>query len=191
MTKLILASQSPRRKELLAKLIADFDVQSADVDESELKNEKPFDYCKRVARSKALKIHEQNPEACVIAADTPVVVGRRILQSAFTREQAEEMISLQSGRRVYIPTAVCVITPEGKVLEDMSKSWVKFKPLTPAEVKKHLDTQENWHGVSGAFRIQDSAVEAMMTNVHGSMSGIIGLPLYETAKLLRRCEIDV
>ncbi|MDD9911507.1 MAG: Maf family protein [Alphaproteobacteria bacterium] len=191
MTRLILASQSPRRKDLLAKLGVAFEVQSADVDESSVKGETPLAYCRRVAKAKAEKIHQQNPDAIVIAADTPVVAGRRILQSAHTREEAEEMMRIQSGRKVQVPTAVCVITPDGKILEDMAKSWVKFKPLTKPEIERHLADKDNWYGVSGAFKIQDSTVETMIKQVQGSVTGIVGLPLYQTAKLLRRAGLDV
>ncbi len=188
---LILASQSFARKELLSELVEEFIVQPADVDESTIRGEKPFDYCKRVTRAKAMKIHELNPDATVIAADTPVIVGRRIIQSAFTREQAEEMLALQSGRRVYIPTAVCVITSDGEVFEDMSKSWVKFKPLTKSEKDWYLSNKDNWYGASGAIKIKHSSIEALMTQVNGSISGIVGLPLYQTAKLLRRAGVEV
>lgn len=183
---LILASGSPRRKELLAKLDYTFSVQSADIDETAHKGEKPFDYCKRMAREKAQKIATENPNAYVLGADTPVIAGRRILQNPVDIEDARRMLQLQSSRRVYIPTAICLITPEGKALEDMSKSWIKFKPFMPADIKKHVADDTNWCGISGGFKIQDSTIEQLITCTHGSVSGIVGLPLYETRKLLLR-----
>ena len=195
--KLILASGSPRRKELLARLGfmegEDFIIRSADIDETEKKGEKPYAYCKRMAREKAQKVWEETredfPNTCVLGADTPVFAGRKILQNPVDVEDAREMLRTQSGRRVYIATAVCLITPEGKAVEELSKSWVKFKPFTPAEIENHLKNEENWRGASGAFKIQTSAIEQYITCTHGSMTGIIGLPLYETRKILSRANL--
>ncbi|MFZ2619975.1 MAG: Maf family nucleotide pyrophosphatase [Alphaproteobacteria bacterium] len=187
--QLILASQSPRRKELLGRLVAAFEVMPADVDETELKGEKPLDYCQRVAKAKAMKIHAEQPQATVLAADTPVIVGRRILQTAHTLEQAREMLGHMSGRRIYVPTAMCVITPEGKVFEDVAVSWLKLKKLTAAEMNKHVADPQNWEGASGAFKIQTSGFEQYVIQLHGHLSGIMGLSLYHTAKLLRRADV--
>lgn len=184
--RLILASQSPRRRELLGKLGVEFEVCPADIDETPYLREKPYDYCKRIARSKAEKLAALNPDAYVLAADTPVLLGRKILQTPADETEARAMFTELSGRRVYVGTAVCLITPEGKILEDISKSWLKFKPFTKAEIDAHIEDENNWRGVSGAFKIQGSAVECLVTQLHGSVSGIIGLPLYETRKLLKR-----
>lgn len=189
MSSIILASQSPWRKQLLASLGVTFTTQPADVDESTRRGEKPLDYVKRIARAKAEKIKALNPKAIVIAADTPVIAGRRILQNPQSAEEAAHMLRVQSNRRVHIPTAIVVIAANGIIMEDMCQSWVKFKPLSAAEIAAHVAKESNWKGISGALQLENGRDERFLLTMHGSISSIMGLPLYHTTKLLRRAGV--
>ena len=184
----ILASRSPRRRELLAKLGVAFEVMSADIDESALKNEAPLAYVRRVARGKAQAIAAKNPGRVVLAADTPVLVGRRIIQTPETIDEARAMLRMQSNRRVHVPTAVAVVDAKGFVRETVVASYIKMKPLTDAEIETYLASGE-WQGTSGA--IKGEVLEHWFLQMHGSRSGILGLPLYETAKLLQASGVVV
>ncbi len=186
--QLILASQSFYRKLLLEKLGVPFTVQPADVDETEHKNEKPLDYVKRVAIAKATAISQLNPGAVVVAADTPVLVGRRILQTPATEDEAREMLYLQSGRRVTVPTVLVVADASGKVHHKVVVSWFKFKQLKKDEVEAYI-ASGNWQKASGAIKFD--YVDHWVTDFYGSMSGAKGLPLYETTVLLARAGIKV
>lgn len=191
--KLILASQSPRRKELLSGLLEGtgitFTTLPADVDESTRKGEPPLTYVQRVADTKALKIASENPGSVVIAADTPLIVGRRILQKAESFEEACAMLKLQSGKRVHIPTAVAVVDTKGKIHRKLNESWIKFKPLSDKEIKDYLSDSQNWQGISAAVQVENPHMASMISTMHGSYSGILGLPLYETRVLLARCGV--
>lgn len=179
---LILASRSPQRRRLLSQIYPHVTADSADIDETEKRGERPYAYCRRVARSKAEAVKARHPAAYVLAADTPVICGARILQTPETAGEAADMLRAQSGRRVYVPTAVCLITPAGRVREKMVKSWLKFKKLSKDEIEAFL-ASNLWQGCSGAIDIESS--EMFFQTIHGSHSGIVGLPLYETACLLR------
>jgi septum formation protein len=183
--QLILASQSKYRKALLEQLGVPFTVQPAHVDESELKNETPLAYVKRIAMAKAAAISQQNPGSVVLAADTPVIVGRRILQTPATPEEAAEMIKLYSGRRVHIPTTLVVADASGKLHVKVTKNWIKFKRITVSDINDYL-THANWR-VAGALKIEQ--IEPWIQSTQGTFSGIIGLPLYETTVLLTRAGI--
>jgi septum formation protein len=187
MAGLILASQSPRRKALLAQLGVTFDVKPAHVDESARKGEAPLAYVTRIARAKAQKVAAENPGCVVLAADTPVILGRRILQTPQTVDEARDMLRLQSGRRITIPTVVAAVDARGRVHVKKAVSWVKFKRLSAAEIDAHLADAPRWEGSSGAIKIEN--VERWATCMHGSISGIMGLPLYETALLLKTCGV--
>lgn len=184
--QLILASQSKYRKELLEKLGVPFTVQPAHVDETALKNETPLAYVKRIAMAKAAAISKANPGSVVLAADTPVIVGRRILQTPASLEEATAMVRLYSGRRVHIPTTIVVADATGKLHVKVTQNWVKFKRLTDTEIAAYLSSTP-WQ-VAGALKIE--YVEPWLATTHGSLSGIIGLPLYETSILLARAGIQ-
>lgn len=183
----ILASKSKPRAELLRKLGVAFSVQPANVDETPLKNEAPLAYVKRIAMAKAAAISAANPGSVVLAADTPVILGRRILQNPATAEEAAAMLKLQSGRRVSIPTVVVVADATGKLHTKTAASWVKMKRLTAAEIDAYLAT-DMWHGAGG---LCIEIAEQWCPVMHGSYSGIIGLPLYETALLLTRAGVTL
>lgn len=188
MHSVILASKSKHRAQLLEKLRVPFTVHPVHVDETPLKNEAPLAYVKRIALAKAAKVAAEKPGQVVLAADTPVIVGRRILQTPQTREEAAAMLQLQSGRRVHIPTVVAVADAQGKLHSKTVDNWVKFKPLSKAEIESYLNLNE-WNFVSGALKYEN--IESWITLMYGTLSGIIGLPLYETTLLLRKAGIKV
>lgn len=185
---IILASQSKIRKEYLERFNIPFTVQPAHIDESALKNEAPLAYVKRIALAKAAAVSKANPGSVVLAADTPVIVGRRILQTPQTEAEAREMLELQSGRRVAITTVVVVADASGKLHSKTVSSWVKFKRISKAEVDAYL-ASGHWQHVSGALRF--AYIEHWIADFYGSYSGSRGLPLYETAQLLARAGITI
>ena len=167
--RIILASQSPWRRELLGRLVTDFECQPADVDESELKGEGPLAYVKRVARAKALAVAKKNPGAVVVAADTPVIVGRRILQTPQTNEEARAMLQLQSGRKVRVATVVVVVDAGGRVREKVCDSWFKMKRLGHEEVEAYV-VGGGWKKCSGALCFEH--MEHWVSELHGSYTGV-------------------
>ena len=181
--KLILASSSPRRRDLLARLaIAPDRIASPDIDESPRAGEKPRAYALRMAEEKAAAVSRSDGEI-VIAGDTTVAVGRRILQQAADEEMQRSFLKLLSGRRHHVLSAVCVIGADGKVHSRISDSIVRFKRLGDAEIDGYVKSGEGL-GKAGGYAIQGRA-EALIDWMSGSHSGVIGLPLYETRSLLR------
>jgi septum formation protein len=181
---LLLASASPRRLELLKQVgIAPDKVAPADLDETPLPREIPAAYAKRIASAKAKKAAAENGGAIVVAADTVVALGRRILPKADTAEQARTCLELLSGRRHRVLTAVSVISPEGKLKTLLVTSIVQFKRLSAPEMDTYLATQE-WQGKAGGYAIQGKAA-ALITFISGSYSNIVGLPLHETVFMLK------
>lgn len=179
---LILASASPRRRELLARLgIEPARVVHADVDETPLKGELPRDYAVRVAREKARVAADRS--AHVLAGDTVVAVGRRILPKAEDEATARRCLELLSGRRHRVLSAVAVLAPDGRLREKLSETQVRFKRLSDDEIRAYLAGGE-WHGKAGGYAIQGSA-EGLIAWIGGSHSGVVGLPLFETRALLR------
>jgi septum formation protein len=180
--RLILASASPRRLELLARLGAVPDeVEPARIDESPRKGERPDHYACRMASEKAAAVIQ--PGAVVLGADTVVAAGRRILPKAEDEEAALEALRLLSGRRHRVHSAVAVVDPEGRTRLRLSTSQVAFKPLTAQEIDSYLASGE-WRGKAGGYAIQGRA-EALVRRLSGSHSGVMGLPLFETRALLR------
>lgn len=189
---LILASASPRRRDLLAQCgIAPARILPADIDETPWPRENPVKYVERIARAKAAKIAEQHPDAYVLAADTTVHCGQRILGKAENADMARAYLQLLSGRRHRISTAVSLYAPaatlktpalpQGKHFS--VTSMVKFKRLTPAEIESYL-AGNDWVGKAGAYGIQGPAA-AFVTFMSGSYTNIVGLPLYETLNALK------
>ncbi len=179
---LVLASASPRRVELLARLGVTADsVEPAHIDETPLKAELPDLYACRMAREKAAAA--ARPGSVVLAADTVVAAGRRILPKADSEEEARRALILLSGRRHRVHSAVAVTDPEGRTRLRLSTSLVAFKPLSAAEIQAYLDSGE-WLGKAGGYAIQGRA-EALVRRLSGSHSGVMGLPLHETRLLLR------
>ena len=179
---LILASASPRRRELLARLgIEPARVVHADIDETPRKSELPRDYAMRMAREKALAAAD--PSANVLAGDTVVAVGRRILPKAEDEETARKCLELMSGRRHRVLSAIALLAPDGSLRERLSETQVRFKRLSDEEIRAYLAGGE-WHGKAGGYAIQGSA-EGLIAWIGGSHSGVVGLPLFETRALLK------
>ena len=180
--RLILASASPRRRELLARLgLTPDEVLSADIDETPLKGELPRDYACRMAREKALAV--ETHDAHVLSGDTVVALGRRILPKAEDEAAARECLAMMSGRRHRVLSAVALKAPGGALRERLSETIVRFKPLSRAEIDSYIAGGE-WHGKAGGYAIQGSA-EGLIAWIAGSHSGVVGLPLFETRALLR------
>lgn len=181
---LILASASPRRLELLKQLgIAPGRVAPADIDESPLKLELPAPYAKRIASEKANKIAAENPGAIVLAADTVVGVGRRILPKTETEDEARKCLALLSGRRHNVITGVSIVNAAGMQKTKLVVSAVKFKRLSEAEIAHYINSGE-WKGKAGGYAIQGHAA-ALIPFISGSYSNIVGLPLFETQAMLK------
>ena len=179
---LILASASPRRRELLARLgIEPSAIAAADIDESEAPGELPRAYAARVAREKALAVDGGN--AFVLSGDTVVALGRRILPKAEDADTARRCLALISGRRHRVLSAVALKYPDGTLRERLSETVVRVKRLTPDEIEAYLASGE-WHGKAGGYAIQGS-FEGLIAAIAGSHSGVMGLPLYETRALLK------
>ena len=180
--RLILASASPRRRELLAQigLVPDA-VISPDIDETPQPREVPRALAVRLAHAKAEAA--ATPGAFVIAADTVVALGRRILPKAEREDDARRCLGLLSGRRHRVLTAVVVQAPDGRRAERLSESVVTFARLTGPQIAAYLAGGE-WQGKAGGYAIQGRAA-AHIRYLAGSYSGVVGLPLFETAQLLR------
>ena len=180
---LVLASASPRRVELLARLgiVADI-IDPAHIDETPAKAEAPHLYARRMAMEKALAVAARHPGSIVLAADTVVAAGKRILPKAETADEAKACLTLLSGRRHRVLSAVTLIDGEGKARHRLSTSILSFKRLGPGEIAAYIESGE-WHGKAGGYAIQGRA-EAFVRHLSGSHSGVMGLPLYETRALL-------
>ncbi len=180
--RLILASASPRRLELLARLgIVPAQISAADIDETPLKAEIPRVYAQRMAREKALTVAAG--EAHVLAGDTVVALGRRILPKAEDEATARSCLKLLSGRRHRVVSAIALKAPDGTLRERISETIVRFKPLSAAEIEGYIASGE-WHCKAGGYAIQGSA-EGLIAWISGSHSGVVGLPLFETRALLK------
>ncbi|HEY0111863.1 MAG TPA: nucleoside triphosphate pyrophosphatase [Allosphingosinicella sp.] len=179
--RLVLASASPRRLELLGRLgVIPDAIVPADIDETPRNGELPHLYASRMAAEKAAAVTD---EGIVLAADTVVAAGRRILPKAESEEDARWCLDLLSGRRHRVHSAVAVRAPDGPTRVRLSTSIVTFKRLSAEETEAYLESGE-WRGKAGGYAIQGRA-EALVRFLSGSHSGVMGLPLYETRTLLR------
>ncbi|MBH5323111.1 Maf family protein [Aurantiacibacter sediminis] len=179
---LILASASPRRRELLARLGVEPDaIAPADIDESPRKGELPRNYATRMAREKAAAVDGGN--AHVLAGDTVVACGRRILPKAEDQATARRCLELLSGRRHRVLSAIALAAPDGSMRERLSETQLKFKRLSAEEIDAYIASGE-WEGKAGGYAIQGMA-EALIPWIQGSHSGVVGLPLFETRALLK------
>jgi septum formation protein len=180
--RLILASASPRRLDLLARIgVVPDAVIPAEIDETPLRRELPVGYARRMAAAKAAAVAE--PGALILAADTVVAAGRRILPKAETEADALAALSLLSGRRHRVHSAVTLVDAGGQARHRLSTSIVTFKRLSAEELDAYVAAGE-WRGKAGGYAIQGRA-EALVRAVSGSHSGVVGLPLFETRVLLR------
>src|SRR5690606_36114805 len=186
--KLVLASGSPRRIELLQQAGIEPDrVYPADLDETPLRAEHPRSLAKRLSAAKAQKAveglkNEGEAGAFVLAADTVVAVGRRVLPKAEFLEEASNCLKLLSGRAHRVYTGVCLITPAGKTRQRLVETRVRFKRLSRDELRSYLASGE-WRGKAGGYAIQGLA-GTFVVKLVGSYTNVVGLPLYETVGLL-------
>jgi len=178
-----LASSSPRRRDLLARLgVEPARIASPDIDETPRKGEVPRVYALRMAEEKAVAVPRASGEI-VGAGDTTVAVGRRILQQATDADMQRGFLTLLSGRRHHVLSAVAVIDGDGRLRSRICDSIVRFKRLSPEEIESYIESGEGL-GKAGGYAIQGRA-EALIDWMAGSHSGVIGLPLHETRSLLR------
>jgi septum formation protein len=180
---LVLASASPRRLELLAQIgLAPDEIDPAEIDETPQAGETARLLALRLARAKAAAVAGRRPDAVVLAADTVIAVGRRLLGKPDDVDDAKRMLTLLSGRAHRVLTAVAVAAPGGRVAARLSETRLRFKRLTNAEIDTYLAGGE-WVGKAGAYGVQGAA-GAFVIALNGSYTGVVGLPLYETRGLL-------
>lgn len=180
---LVLASASPRRVELLRQIgIVPDVVAPADVDERPRTGEQPADYGRRLAEAKADQVAPQHQGCFVLAADTVVAVGRRILPKPPDAATARRSLALLSGRRHRVLGAVVLVGPDGKRARRLVTTAVRFKRLDGHEIEAYLESGE-WQDKAGGYAIQGRAA-AFVPAINGSYSNVVGLPLAETAALL-------
>lgn len=180
--ELVLASASPRRLDLLRQIGVEPDrIEPSDIDETPLPKETPRQLALRLARGKAEALAA--PGGFVLAADTVVSVGRRILPKALEPDEARACLELLSGRSHRVATGVAVRAPDGRLSARLVETAVDFKRLEASEIDAYLDSGE-WRGKAGGYAIQGRA-GAFVTRIGGSFSSVVGLPLYETLCLLK------
>lgn len=181
---LVLASASPRRLDLLRQIgFAPGIVDPADVDEAPRAGELPAPHAQRLAVDKALAVISRHPGRYILAADTVVACGRRILPKAEDERTARSCLRLLSGRRHRVHGGVCLLTPDGRELHRCVTSIVTFKCLGEGEIDSYVASGE-WHGKAGGYAIQGRAA-MFVRALSGSYSNVVGLPLYEVGNLLK------
>ena len=189
MTALVLASTSARRRDLLARLgVVPERIAVPDVDETPRKDERPADYALRLAIDKAQAVARGENEV-VLAGDTTIALGHRILPPADTDAVQRALLGKLSGRRHHALSAVCVIAADGVVRTRLSDTIVAFKPLSAQEIDAYVVSGEGL-GKAGGYAIQGRA-EAFVRFLQGSHSGVVGLPLFETRALLRAAGVPL
>ncbi len=187
--RFILASASPRRLELLGRLGLSPDaVDPADIDETPLKAERPAPHVARLAAEKAAAVAARHPGAVVLAADTLVAAGLRILPKAEDEATARACLKLLSGRRHQVLTALTVVDARGVARHRLNRSTVRVARLEPADVEAYIASGE-WNGKAGGYAIQ-GRFEAHVQWMEGSFSGIMGLPLADARAMLRTAGLN-
>jgi septum formation protein len=180
---LVLASASPRRLDLLRQIGIEPDrVDPADIDEVPRPGELPRAHVMRLAEEKARTVMPRHPGAYILAADTVVACGRRILPKPFDPTTARSCLKLLSGRRHRVLSGIALVSPDERMTLRRVDSQVAFKRLSEAEIAAYLCSDE-WRGKAGGYAIQGRAA-ALIRWVSGSYSSVVGLPLFETAQLL-------
>lgn len=185
---LILASSSPRRLQLLGQSgIVPALVDPADIDEFPLKNEQPHHHALRLAEEKARVVAARHPGNVILAADTVVGVGKRILPKAEDEKTARDCLKLLSGRRHQVFTAIAVIDTKGVMRSRIVDARVKFTRLTEQDIERYIASKE-WDGKAGGYAIQGMAA-GFIPWINGSYTAIVGLPVAETLAMLRSAGI--
>ena len=182
--RLVLASASPRRLDLLRQIGVEPDlVEPSDVDERPLKGELPVPHARRIALAKAEAARRRHPDAFVIAADTVVACGRRILPKTEDEATARACLDLLSGRRHRVLGGLVVAAPDGRIAQRLVTTMVAMQRLAPGQIDRYLASGE-WRGKAGGYAIQWRAA-AFVRAINGCYSNVVGLPLHETVQLLR------
>lgn len=180
----ILASASPRRLQLLAQLgVEPSQIIPAEMDETPHAGELPLAYVQRIAQAKARVVAVRHPTQTILAADTVVALGRRILSKAEDETTARQCLALLSGRRHRVLTCVCVVDAAGNLRHKTAMTVVRFSRITPPMLEDYIASNE-WHGKAGGYAIQGKAA-AFIPFIAGSYSNVVGLPLVETGVLLQ------
>ena len=180
---LVLASASPRRLELLRQVGIEPDlVDPADIDETPGRDETPRRLALRLAQEKTAVVAARRPDAFILGADTLVAVGRRILNKPETEAEARTMLALLSGRAHKVLTGLVVRAPDGRSAERVVETRVRFKRLSPEEGDAFISAGD-WRDAAGGYKIHQRA-GAFVTEIQGSYTSVVGLPLYETVSLL-------
>jgi septum formation protein len=180
---LILASASPRRRELLAQIGIAFRVVVADVDETVRTGETPAQYVVRLAQAKALEVlQREKPGLPVLGSDTAVVLGNEILGKPRDRDEAREMLNFLSGKTHEVYSAVAVAISKNELYDRLNVTRVTFAQLEPEWIESYCDTRDSMDK-AGAYGVQGRAAERI-SRIEGSFSGVMGLPLFETSQLL-------
>ncbi len=181
---LVLASASPRRRDLLAQIgIVPDVIDPADIDETPAARELPRAHAARLAKAKALAVAVRHVGSVVIGADTVVACGRRILPKPVDTDEARRCLVRLSGRRHRVYGGVSVVAPDGSVRDRLVQTAVIFNRLEERDITRYLDSGE-WEGKAGGYAIQGLAA-AFVRSINGSYSNVVGLPLFETAQLLK------
>jgi septum formation protein len=181
--RLILASASPRRRDLLSQIgVVPADVLPADIDETPQPREVPAQLAQRLASEKAQAVAAQQTDAFVLAADTVVALGRRAIGKPESKDEARRFLKMLSGRRHRVLGGVSVIAPDGRSSHRLSTTLVRFKRLSEAEISRYLETSE-WDGKAGGYAIQGHAA-AFIPAISGSYTNVVGLDLAMTRQML-------
>ena len=181
--RLVLASASPRRRDLLAQIGLTPITDAAEIDETPRPRELPAVLARRLARAKAMPVAARHPDAAVLAADTVVACGRRVLPKAETEAEARSCLQLLSGRRHRVYGGICLVGPDGRIAERVIDTAVIFRRLTDLDIARYLESGE-WLGKAGGYAIQGRAA-AFVRSLGGSYTNVVGLDLYTVAALLR------
>ena len=181
--KFILASSSPQRKKLLETIgIIPDDIVPANIDETPKKNEKPKDFALRMSKEKGLSVAKNNLNSFILSGDTIVAAGRRIIGKPSSKNEAEKILKLLSGRRHRVLSAFTLIKPGGSEITKVVVSRVKFSRLSDKEINEYLDTNE-WQGKAGGYAIQGRA-SSFVPWLSGSYTGVMGFPMNEIKNVL-------
>lgn len=183
-THLVLASASPRRKDLLVQvgIVPDL-IVPADVDETPLPNERPRDLAARLSQNKAAEVAKAHAGSFVLAADTVVAMGRRVLEKPVDEAEARSFLKKLSGRRHSVIGGICVIAPDGVMQQQTIVTKVRFKRLTPYDIDDYITTSDEWQGKAGGYAIQGRA-GAFVPWISGSYSNVVGLSLSDAVNML-------
>ena len=190
MIRLVLASASPRRLDLLARIGVTPDaIDPADIDEAVIAGELPRVHAQRLAEEKAAAVAARHPDAVVLAADTVVAVGRRILPKVEDEATLRRCMALLSGRRHRVMTGVAIVAPGGATRSRVVETMIAIKRLSAEEVGYYVAHGE-WRGKAGGYALQGYG-EVYVRHIAGSYSNVVGLPLAETRHLLKSAGYDL